>query len=51
MEISDEIYRVQMTYIEMEYNQAYYRWVFCPENERNEAKRLLDIWRHKYFSL
>jgi glutamate/tyrosine decarboxylase-like PLP-dependent enzyme len=33
------------------YNVAYYRWVFCPPWETEEAKRALDIWRHKWFSL
>jgi len=32
------------------YNEAYYRWVFCPDKETEEAKRLLDIWRHKWFN-
>jgi hypothetical protein len=33
------------------YNEAYFRWVFCPPWETEEAKRLLDIWRHKWFNL
>lgn len=48
--MDDDTYKVQMGYIEQEYNRAYYHWLFCPENEVKEAKRMLDIWRHKYFT-
>jgi hypothetical protein len=44
-------YKHEIARIEHEYNVAYYRWVFCPESERVEAKRLLDIWRHKWFTI
>lgn len=37
-------------YIKYEYDKAYYRFVFCPENERSEAQRLLQIWRSKWFA-
>ncbi len=46
----DIAYKAQMRNIENEYNIAYYRWLFCPESEKAEAKRILDIWRHKYFT-
>jgi hypothetical protein len=39
----------QYEYILHKYNEAYYRWLFCPENEKTEAKWYLDIWRHKWF--
>lgn len=48
--MDDDGYKSQISYIELEYNRAYYRWVFCPDAEKKEAKRLLDIWRHKYFT-
>lgn len=32
------------------YNEAYYRWVYCPENEKKEAKERLDILRSKFFN-
>lgn len=37
-------------YFKFEYDKAYYRFVFCPENERVEAQRLLQIWRSKWFA-
>lgn len=43
-------YESYMSHLSYEYDRAYYRWLFCPESEVREAKRLLDIWRHKYFS-
>ena len=48
--MDEAAYKAQMAQIEMEYNKAYYRWMFCPESEVEEAKRMLDIWRHKYFT-
>ena len=38
------------SYIKFEYDKAYYRFVFCPENEKVEAQRLLQIWRSKWFA-
>lgn len=49
-ELEEIEWKADMRHIEHEYNVAYYRWLFCPESEKAEAKRLLDIWRHKYFS-
>ena len=48
--MDDIAYKAEMLYIEQQYNVAYYKWVFCPESEQAEAKKLLDIWRHKYFT-
>jgi len=35
----------------MNYNEAYYRWVFCPESEKKRAKDILDKYRHIWFNL
>jgi len=32
------------------YNEAYYRFVHCPEKEKKEAKERLDILRSKFFN-
>lgn len=42
--------RAEYDRITAEYNKAYYRTVFCPEWELPEAKRMLAIWRHKWFN-
>lgn len=42
--------KAERIYIENEYNKAYNRWVFCPPSEKAEAKKMLDIWRHKFFN-
>lgn len=50
-ELQEEIrYKHEYDRIKFAYDQAYYRTVFCPESELPEAKRLLDIWRHKWFN-
>jgi hypothetical protein len=36
--------------LRFEYDQAYFRTVFCPESELKEAEEMLRIWRHKFFS-
>lgn len=45
-----ETEKAEIARIEHNYNVSYYRWLFCPEIEKSEAKRLLDIWRHKFFN-
>lgn len=35
----------------MDYNEAYYRWVFCPESEKDRVKDILDKYRHIWFNL
>jgi hypothetical protein len=32
------------------YDQAYYRFVYCPEHELKEAKQILDQLRNKFFN-
>lgn len=46
----DLVYELQMKFIQRNYDEAYYRWLYCPESEQKEAKRVLDIWAHKFFT-
>lgn len=51
--MSDEefsVWQKEEDYIRFEYDRAYDRATFCPESEREEAEKMLAIWRHKYFS-
>lgn len=49
-ELEEIEWEAEMRHIEHEYNMAYCRWVYCPDSEKDEARRALDFWRHKYFS-
>ncbi len=44
-----EIVRIIPAHIQHGYDLAYYRTLFCPENELKEALAALAIWRHKFF--
>lgn len=48
-ELEEIEWKAKMRHIEHEYNMAYYRRVHCPDSEKDEARRSLDFWRHKYF--
>jgi hypothetical protein len=48
--MTEEVYKAQIAQIQHEYDKAYYRWLFCPDNQKTEAKWFLDIWRSKFFS-
>jgi hypothetical protein len=43
-------YEGEQRFIEYEYSKAYFRTLFCPQWELEEANEQLKIWRHKYFS-
>jgi len=43
----DLVYEAQMKFIQRSYDEAYYRWLYCPESEQKEAKRMLDIWANR----
>lgn len=45
-----DIYEKQQRILLMDYNAAFYRWLFCSEKDRREAKEILDKYRHLYFS-
>lgn len=48
----DEICRKhEDAYLQHLYDVAYYKSIFCSENERPEASRELRILRHKYFNM
>jgi hypothetical protein len=46
----NKAWQSEESYIKLEYDRAYYRFVFCSEAEKPEAQRLLAIWRSKYFN-
>lgn len=49
-EAKQKIYEAQQKSLLMDYNEAYYRWVFCAEKDKEKNKAILDKYRHLYFS-
>jgi hypothetical protein len=33
-----DVYEAQQKVLLMDYNRAYYKWLFCPESEKEDAK-------------